>query len=166
MDQTHNYLCMAALNYKMMCSMFNNNIVYDCKYNNIFNESELIAYKQIGVANQASLLSSLYSLYVVPYERLYKDTSMLTDIENYLQRNIVIITNSYNPPADLHYHLRNAVAHAKIEFLTATKVKFNDSRIKKQTRENIEFIMTTEQIKGLIDILLFKIEDIINSLEI
>ena len=164
MDQTYNYLCMAALNYKMLCSTFLNNIISDNKYTKIFNDSELTAYKEIGVANQASLLSSLYNLYVIPYERLYKNNLILDDIENYLKNNIVILKNSYTTHSDLHYHLRNAIAHAKVEFLTPTQVKFKDFRIKKKQPETIEFVMSTQQIKGFIDVLLIKVEKLINSI--
>lgn len=115
MTQIDNFICMSILNYKLFCSTYEHNILEDEKYMGIFNESEKQSMLQIGIDNQSSLISTLYNLFVIPFEKLLKPQNMLTDFENMLKGNCFILTNKHKKQ-ELNYHLRNCLAHVNIKF--------------------------------------------------
>ena len=150
MTQIDNFICMSILNYKLFCSTYEHNILEDEKYMGIFNESEKQSMLQIGIDNQSSLISTLYNLFVIPYEKLLKPQNMLTDFENVLKENCFILTNKHKKQ-ELNYHLRNGLAHAHIEF-TNNNVIFTDIK-PTDTTQICEFTMTLNQLKTFVDFL-------------
>lgn len=93
--------------------------------------------KSIGVGNFGCLLMCLYSMLVVAWELREKEArdgfpqgnfeDDFDDAEKFLKKNLKICQNTYKKKYSFLCHLRNAVAHAKVELVDEQKkVIFRD----------------------------------------
>lgn len=87
--------------------------------------------KRIDVDNQGALLMVLYSLLVVPREltgKKYKqEQEKLNKIFASRATKVQTTYASDSPDVDFFRHIRNAVAHARVEFSPGVSVTFRDS---------------------------------------
>ena len=85
----------------------------------------------IKIDNQGMLLIFLYSLVLIPKEKIYKDYKEDYEIVNKYINKIKLSgysTYTYNNTSDIQYirHIRNAIGHGKVEFTEGKSVKFSD----------------------------------------
>ena len=85
---------------------------------------------EIGVGNRGSALMALYAMLVIPREFLEEQYSAeYTALNEYLQRVVTVIENSYpldSPSNNFVNHIRNSVAHARVEFVENNYILFCD----------------------------------------
>ncbi len=163
------YLYMAIFNYDLLRSSKLNNILDDSKYLNtsiLGNKDNLEIFKEVGVDNQMSLLSSLYSLFVLPKENdIFKRDKLLVEINEFLNKNVDIIgENTYNDN-DLAKHMRNAISHSKVKFLPNSIIQFNDELCNKKTpqKKSITFQISLKNISIFLEFLIRKSSEYLNN---
>jgi hypothetical protein len=97
------------------------------KFGNSIIKSQIAS---INVDNQGTLLMVLYAMLVVPKQLLWDNYPDDFGVINQQIEEIAFDTettyNSDNPDVDFLRHIRNAVAHAKVEFEPNVKVTFKD----------------------------------------
>jgi hypothetical protein len=108
--------------------------------------------RKIGVDNQGCAMMLLYAMLVLPREILYKDySSVYNEIDAFLETHTLNTDNKYKSDASsVKYlrHIRNAVAHATVEFRPTNTVIFND-----ENRRTNEKFSTELPLKYLGDLL-------------
>lgn len=86
---------------------------------------------KIGIDNQGSALIALYVMLVIPKEIIFKRyTREYEDIRTFLESHTENTSSSYNsdnPKIDFLRHIRNAVAHSRIEFRPKEVIIFLDA---------------------------------------
>lgn len=81
----------------------------------------------INVDNRATVLMSLYGMLVVPKELIQNEfPNEFEDVEEFLKEHLHVIENSYTKSKKLVNHLRNSIAHARVEFIEQESIKFFD----------------------------------------
>jgi hypothetical protein len=86
---------------------------------------------RVGIDNQGSLLIYLYSMLVVPRQLL--ETEFPTEFEalngilNDINSNAESNYSSDSEQIDFVRHIRNSVAHARVEFIPGQSVTFTDT---------------------------------------
>lgn len=87
-------------------------------------------FSEIGIGNQGSLLMFLYALLVIPKELVSNEfTDQYEIINSWLKDEAASIHSSYTNINELR-HIRNAVAHARVEFIPNDCVIFKDEHPK------------------------------------
>ena len=85
---------------------------------------------KVGIDNQGTFLIMLYTMLVVPRQLLEKDFptefEALNGIVDKLKSNAVSTYKKDSVKIDFIRHIRNAVAHARVEFNPNVSVKFSD----------------------------------------
>lgn len=84
-------------------------------------------FSEIGIGNQGSLLMFLYALLVIPKEIVANEFSeQYSNINTWLCNEALSIHSSYGKQDQELRHIRNAVAHARVEFVPHQFVTFKD----------------------------------------
>jgi len=84
---------------------------------------------EINIDNQGSLLMSFYAMLVVPKELIGDSfSSKFENINEFLKNKLDVVEDTYTHNHNVKYikHIRNAVAHARVEFLPNEYVIFED----------------------------------------
>ncbi len=85
---------------------------------------------KIGIDNQGTMLMVLYTMLVVPRQLLEKDfPAEFNALNGKVDELKSEATSTYRKDSDgIDYirHIRNAVAHARVDFIPNTSVKFTD----------------------------------------
>lgn len=79
-------------------------------------EKDLYQSRSIGIGNQGMMLCCLYSLLVLPKEKLQdKYPDAYRQVNEWIKSNSTVVKDTY-PAKDEHIrHIRNAVAHGNVE---------------------------------------------------
>lgn len=90
----------------------------------------------IGIDNQGNLLMTLYTMLVIPKELLAdKFPTEFAELNNIVENIKSEAKSSYKKDQkeiDYIRHIRNAVAHARVEFMPNESVKFTDEKNKRE----------------------------------
>lgn len=116
---------------------------------------------KIGVDNQGTLLILLYSMLVIPKELLFEKYAQEFDNLNDFIINELALEKSSTykkdeAKIDCIRHIRNAVAHGKIEFLPSDWVSFTDKN--ERTKESFSIKIKLAKIPKLLN----KLQEIAN----
>lgn len=133
LTQDENLILQSYLNCLLITSLKNNNF-FDSEYFknlNLGNESIKQSLKHIGIDNQGMMLTFLYSMLVLPSEKILEDYSdEFEKIKKFIDTKKDDATNSnYKKDSngiDYIRHIRNAVAHGRVKFQPNLYVEFHD----------------------------------------
>lgn len=107
-------------------------------YKNMIHKKILMPeFSEIGIGNQGALLMFLYALLVIPRESLEQEFKReYSGINEWLRLNANLVKSTYKVTNENELrHVRNAVAHARVEFMPNVHVAFKDIN----PRNNSEF---------------------------
>jgi hypothetical protein len=162
-EQKDNYLYMAIFNYDLLYTLKINNILGNKQYFSkspiLSNNNNLEIFTKIGVTNQMMLISSLYSLFVLPKETIFTQENFITEFNIFLKTRAKIIgENSYHDD-NLTRHLRNALAHSRVEFLSESLIEFKDLNFS----QSITFHLSTKDISTFLCLIIEKASIYLNG---
>jgi hypothetical protein len=136
LTQDDNLLIQSYFTVAFLTELNNNNFLNSDYYKKMNFRDKYIKEKlpYIGIDNQGAMLIFLYTMLVIPKQLLYKNFS-----NQFMQLNIKLDKiksdahsnykkDTYDGVLKIDYirHIRNAVAHAKVEFIQKVSVTFND----------------------------------------
>lgn len=127
-----NLLFQSYYTLSLLFELFNNNLLESEYYNGMVFRVPQIKndLRSIGIDNQGCVLIALYVMLVIPKEIIQnKYSSEYNDIENFLQTHTQNTFTNYDedkPSTHFLRHIRNAVAHARVEFRPNDVVIFSD----------------------------------------
>jgi hypothetical protein len=130
--QEDNLLIQIYLTTAFLVELKNNDFLNSDYFKNVPFEDKFVktSLPTVGIDNQGALLMMLYSMLVVPKQLLEKDFPVefeaLNEIVNKLKSNAVSTYSKDSVKIDFIRHIRNAVAHARVEFNPNISVKFID----------------------------------------
>jgi len=137
--QDQNLLFQSYFTVALLTELKNNNLLESAYYDGMTFGAPWIkdALRQIGIDNQGCALMALYVMLVLPRELIQRAyTSDYDDINRFLQgrvQNTVTTYNADSTSVDHLRHIRNAVAHARVEFRQNDVIIFSDEN--KRTNE-------------------------------
>lgn len=77
---------------------------------------DLYQSKQIGIGNQGMMACCLYSLLVLPKEKLQnKYPDAYNQVNEWIKSNSMVVQDTYSTKDEHIRHIRNAVAHGNVE---------------------------------------------------
>lgn len=130
--QEDNLLMQTYFTTAFLVELKNNDFLNSDYYKNLPFEDKFVkaSLPTVGIDNQGTLLIMLYTMLVVPKQLLEKDFPVefeaLNEIVNKLKSNAASTYRKDSDGIDFIRHIRNAVAHARVEFTPNVSVKFSD----------------------------------------
>lgn len=130
--QDDNLLIQSYFTTAFLVELKNNDFLNSDYYKNVPFEDKFVKENlpTVGIDNQGTLLMMLYTMLVVPKQLLEKDFpnefEALNDILDKLKSSAVSTYRKDSVKIDFIRHIRNAVAHARVEFNPNVSVKFTD----------------------------------------
>ncbi len=149
LNKEDDLLIQGYLTIAFLSELNNLNFLHSESYKSLNFQDEFVKSNlpHIGLGNRGSLIISLYALLVLPKE-LYKKLffgNQFSKINSTIKRLIKDESSNYNRDnkncklkIDYIYHLRNSVAHGKIEFTDHTVI-FKDENDRAQPKESCRF---------------------------
>ena len=133
-----NLVIQSYLTVSLLAELKNNNLIDSYYFNNMRfgNPSIKTSLKEIGVDNQGCAMMTLYAMLVLPKELIENEhLSDYEKINHFLQIHTQRTNTTYaSDSRSVNYlrHIRNAVAHAKIEFRPGEVITFSDENQRKK----------------------------------
>lgn len=130
--QEDNLLIQSYISIAFLLELRNNDFLNSDYFKNIPFEDKFVkaSLPTVGIDNQGTLLIVLYTMLVVPKQLLEKDFPVefeaLNGIVDKLKSNAISTYRKESVKIDFIRHIRNAVAHARVEFNPNVSVKFSD----------------------------------------
>jgi hypothetical protein len=136
LTQDDNLLIQTYMTTAFVLELKNNDFLNSEYYKNVQFQDEFVkkSFPTIGIDNQGMLLITLYTMLVIPKQLLSENyptefAELNNTIEN-LKSNAESTYSSDNSGIDFIRHIRNSVAHAKVEFSQTFSVTFKDENNK------------------------------------
>ena len=130
--QEDNLLIQSYFTTAFLVELKNNDFLNSDYFRNIPFEDKFVktSLPTVGIDNQGTLLIMLYTMLVIPKQLLEKNFPVefesLNSIVDKLKSSAVSTYRKDSVKIDFIRHIRNAVAHARVEFNPNVSVKFND----------------------------------------
>ncbi len=130
--QEDNLLIQSYFTTAFLVELKNNEFLNSDYFRNIPFEDKFVktSLPTVGIDNQGTLLMMLYTMLVIPKQLLEKNFPVefesLNSIVDKLKSSAVSTYRKDSVKIDFIRHIRNAVAHARVEFNPNVSVKFND----------------------------------------
>lgn len=132
LSQEQNLLFQSYFTVSLLVELKNNNLLASGYFEGMSFGAPWIKdeLRKIGVDNQGCAMMSLYAMLVLPREIIQKTYSdEYEKIDAFLNAHTQNTASTYKsdlPSANYLRHIRNAVAHARVEFRPTDAVIFND----------------------------------------
>jgi len=158
--QEQDLLFQSYYTFSLLCELQNNCLLESDYFEEMKFDQPLIKeeLRKTGIWNQGCLLIGLYAFLVVPRQLIAQDyASEYSEIDSFLDQYTQNTKTGYKDDSQsIKYlrHIRNAVAHAHVEFRPGDVVIFKDEDIK--TQESF----STELPLRYLGILLKKLQDV------
>ena len=130
--QEDNLLIQSYFTTAFLVELKNKDFLNSDYYKNISFEDSFVkeSLPKVGIDNQGTLLMMLYTMLVVPKQLLEKDFPVEFEALNgkvdELKSEAVSTYRKDSDGIDFIRHIRNSVAHARVEFIPNVSVKFTD----------------------------------------
>lgn len=130
--QEDNLLIQSYFTTAFLIELKNNNFLNSDYFKNLPFEDKFVkaSLPTVGIDNQGTLLMMLYTMLVVPKQLLEKEFpnefKELNRIVDKLKSCAVSTYQKDSIEIDYIWHIRNAVAHARVGFILNVSVKFSD----------------------------------------
>ena len=130
--QEDNLLIRSYFTTAFLVELKNNDFLNSDYFKNVSFEDKFVkeSLPTIGIDNQGTFLMMLYTMLVVPKQLLEKDFPVefeaLNGMVDKLKSEAISTYRIDSNGIDFIRHIRNAVAHARVEFIPNVSVKFSD----------------------------------------
>ena len=138
LNQKENLILQSYLNCILLTALKNNNFLESEYFNQLkLDDSIKTCLKQIDLDNQGMSLMHLYSMLVLPRERIFNDyKNEFNKLDSFIDDIKDFVETSYKQDKckiKYSYHIRNAVAHGRVKFKPKEYVEFRDKKNKHET---------------------------------